>query len=146
MKNFATGYACSLNDLLVRFPYEKLKSIKGTKVQKRNKMKQVFKEGVKAVIQDIIDNNDVFVLPTVRGGKSELRMNKLQGSEFERARQNGKFQDVDFLESLFTGYQLGLFIESRNKNISIVRHKPVYVNKFFKNQITKNTNEGKTYG
>lgn len=143
--NYATGYACSLNDLLVRFPYEKLE-MKGTKKEKRSVMKRVFKEGVKAVIQDIIDNNDVFVLPGVRGGRSELRMDKTDGSEFERARKNGKFKDVDFLESLFTGYQLGLFIESRNKNISVIRKKPVYVNKYYKNQITKNTNEGKTYG
>jgi hypothetical protein len=31
-------------------------------------------------------------------------MEPITGSEFEKVRQKGKFKDVDFLESLFTGY------------------------------------------
>jgi hypothetical protein len=31
-------------------------------------------------------------------------MEAITGSDFEEARKHGKFKDVDFLESLFTGY------------------------------------------
>jgi hypothetical protein len=31
-------------------------------------------------------------------------MEAIKDSDFERAKKNGKFKDVDFLESLFTGY------------------------------------------
>jgi len=34
----------------------------------------------------------------------EMHLEAIKGSEFERARKNGKFRDIDFLESLFTGY------------------------------------------
>lgn len=143
--NYATGYACSLNDMLVRFPYEKLDSIKGTKLEKRSAIKKIFKESIKLVLQDIIDNNDTFVLPSFGNAYGEIHMEKFSDSEFERMRNNGKFKDVDFLESLFTGYQLTLFMKSARNKLSPRRKKPIYVNKFYKDQITKNTNEGKQY-
>jgi hypothetical protein len=31
-------------------------------------------------------------------------MEAVTGSDFEKARINGKFKNIDFLESLFTGY------------------------------------------
>jgi hypothetical protein len=31
-------------------------------------------------------------------------MEAISGSDFKDARQHGKFEDVDFLESLFKGY------------------------------------------
>lgn len=145
MTQLATGYACSLNDLLVRFPYEKLESIKGTKANKRSVVKNIFKDSIKFILQDIIDNNDTFVLPTMQTVKSEIHMEQISDSEFERARSNGKFRDVDFLESMFKGYQLYLYMRSKRNKLSPRRKKPIYVNKFFKDQITKNTNEGKTY-
>lgn len=144
--NYATGYACSLNDMLVRFPYEKLNSIKGTKLEKRSAIKKVFKESIKLILQDIIDNNDTFILPPFGTYYGEIHMDKITDGDFERAKSNGKFQDVDFLESLFTGYQLALYLKSKKHKYSFRLKKPIYVNKFYKDQITKNTNEGKQYG
>ena len=55
-------------------------------------------------MNDIIENNVSFRLPSLgyRGG--EIHMEGVRDSEFERARKNGKFKNVDFLESMFTGY------------------------------------------
>jgi hypothetical protein len=42
MKHYALGWACNLNDIFVRFPYEKLKNLKEkykTKVLRRQKVK-----------------------------------------------------------------------------------------------------------
>jgi hypothetical protein len=49
MKHFAIGWACNLNDIFVRFPYEKCKFLikKYTqKVKQRQIVKKVFREGV----------------------------------------------------------------------------------------------------
>lgn len=143
--NYATGYASSLNDLLVRFPYEKLNSLKGTKVQKKKIIKQIFKESIKTVLQDIIDTNCTFIIPSMGLSQGEIHMDKITDSEFEKLRKIGKFKDVDFLESLFTGYQLSFFWRNKTTKFASTKKKPIYVNKFFKSQITKNTNEGKQY-
>ena len=105
MRNLAIGYACSLNDIFVRFPYEKCKSIKERFTHKKlSLIKKVFRESVKIIVDDIIENNASFKLPSVgyRGG--EIHMEGIRDSEFEKVRKYGKFKDVDFLESLFTGY------------------------------------------
>ena len=47
MKHFAIGWACNLNDIFVRFPYEKCKSLIKKYTQKgkqRQVVKQVFRE------------------------------------------------------------------------------------------------------
>ena len=56
MKHLALGWACNLNDIFVRFPYEKCKSLMRdfkTKILRRQKVKQVFREGVQQVLEDI---------------------------------------------------------------------------------------------
>ena len=63
MKHWALGWACNLNDIFVRFPYEKCKSLISkyhTKVLRRQKVKQVFREGVQQILDDIIENNVTF--------------------------------------------------------------------------------------
>jgi hypothetical protein len=65
--------------------------------------------------------------------QGEIFMEGTRDSEFERARKNGKFRDVDFLESLFTGYQLYLHFKNKKDKFRFHKKKPIYVNKFFKN-------------
>jgi hypothetical protein len=62
MKHFALGWACNLNDIFIRFPYEKCKSLVNIKFKhlKRQKVKQVFREGVEMIINDIVENNASF--------------------------------------------------------------------------------------
>ena len=57
MKHLALGWACNLNDIFVRFPYEKCKSLMSnfkTKLLRRQKVKQVFREGVQQILNDVI--------------------------------------------------------------------------------------------
>ena len=58
-------------------------------------------------------------------------MEAFQGKDFEKLRKIGKFKDVDFLESLFTGYQIFLYTYGKRDNL--------------KDKITEHTNNGKTY-
>ena len=90
---------------------------------------------MKLIFKDIIDNNVTFLLPTTR---STIHIHRVTGDDFVYGRQHGKWQDVDFLKSNFSGYQLMLDINKRNGVNPI--EKRIYLNKEYKDQITKNTN------
>lgn len=143
--NWALGWACNLNNIFVRFPYEKCKSIISGTFNKRSKVKQIFREGVRLIIEDIIENNVTFKIQGIGYQGGEIHMEAIKDSNFERARKNGKFKDVDFLESLFTGYQMYLYVHGKRDNFLHRRKFPIYLSSFFKNKITENTNNGKQY-
>jgi hypothetical protein len=73
------------------------------------------------VIDDVIDNNSIFILPV---NNSEIKMRRISGNDFSKARKNGKFKEVDFLESYFSGYELELNIYKRG---GLKRSKTIYV-------------------
>ena len=70
-------------------------------------------------------------------------MKKYDGKEFIKLRKIGKFTDVDFLTSNFSGYQLGLDMFYKDGRPHY--HKPVYVDKSRAQKIIENTNNGKQY-
>ena len=148
MKHFAIGWACNLNDIFVRFPYEKCKSLIDkfkTKQLRRQKIKQVFREGVQQILNDIVENNVTFKIQGVGYQGGELHMEAITGPEFERVKKNGKFEGVDFLKSFFTGYQMYLYIHGKRDNFLHRRKFPVYMNRILREKLVKYTNEGKTY-
>lgn len=148
MKHFALGWACNLNDLFVRFPYEKCKNlIKNykTKQLKRQKIKRVFRTGAEVILNDIIENNNTFQLPSLGYYGGEIHFEPITGSEFKELRAKGKFSGIDFLETLFTGYQLYLYLHGKRDNFIHRRKYPIYMNKFYKNKLEDLVNSGKTY-
>ena len=148
MKHFALGWACNLNDIFVRFPYEKFKSLMKnykTKQLRRQKVKQVFREGTQQILDDIIENNTTFKIQGVGYQGGEIHMEAIRGSDFEKVRKNGKFRNIDFLESLFTGYQMYLYIHGKSDNFLHRKKYPMYVNKVLRDKLVKYTNEGKVY-
>lgn len=148
MKHWALGWACNLNHIFIQFPYTKYKSLmtKWKTPQERKKViKDVFRESLRLVVNDIIDNNITFEIQGISYYKGEIHMEAVQSDDFVKARKNGKYLDVDYLESLFTGYQMFLYIKGKHDNFLHSRKYPIYLNKFYKDKITKNTNEGKTY-
>lgn len=148
MKRYALGWACNLNDIFVRFPYEKCKSLIAnykTKQQQRAKVKQVFRAGIQAVLNDIIENNVTFKLPGLGYYKGEIHMEPVKGSEFERLREKGKFKNIDFLETIFTAYQMYLYLQGKHDGVSARRKFPIYMSKFYRDKLAEYTNQGKTY-
>lgn len=148
MTHFALGWACNLNNLLVRFPYEKCKSLitKWRTFQERRKIvKRVFREGLHLVLQDIIDNNVTFKVPGIGYQGGEIHMEAVTGNDFIKARTKGKFPDVDFLESQFTGYQMYLYIHGKRDNFLHRRKFPIYLSKFYRDRLTENVNKGMQY-
>lgn len=145
--NYAVGCAFNINEMLINFPYKKLKitckeceNINGN-MHRNVLVKQIFRECLKIILNDIIDNNVTFWLPT-GARKSNIHMQKINGDKFKNLRRSGKWKDVDFINSNFTGYMLGFYMfGARNRLI-----KNIYVNNELKNKITENTNKGMQYG
>lgn len=145
--NYALGHCFHLRHLFENFNLKRLKmsckdcrAITGYTDHRDILAQQIFKDSVKLVIEDIIDNNITFQFP---GVPAWLSMGKTQGEEFSKARQNGKWQDIDFIASFFTGYQLMLTMFNRRGEPT--RTKPIYVDKKLKQKIIDNTNNGKQY-
>lgn len=144
--NYATGHAYNTKDLFFKFNKNKLSitsELSQNLVGDAHKdvlIKKIFKESVKVILEDIIDNNITFQLPL---GKSDIHILRIEGDDFSKARKKGKWKDVDFLVSYFSGYQPVL--NMYNKNGGITRQKPIYLDKKLKNKLTEYTNQGKQY-
>lgn len=144
--NRAIGWACNLKDIFVRFPFEKLKSLsKLTLTQKKKKVNQVFREGLHCILMDIVENNVTFHTPGMGYQRAEIHFEAIRGEEFKRVRAKGKFADVDFLESIFTGFQLYMYIGGKRDNFLNRRKFPIYLGSTYKDIVTQHTNEGKQY-
>lgn len=147
MKHFALGWACNLNDIFVRFPYEKCKTLMNnfkTKVSRRQKIKQIFRTGVEIIINDIVENNVTFKTPSLGYYSGEMHFEPIMGEEFKKLREKGKFSGIDFLETVFTGYQLYLNIKGKRDTIAPKKY-PVYISNFYRKKLENNVNNGKTY-
>ena len=143
----ATGAAFNLSQLFINFPYKKLK-ITCNECQKiindrhRDKLvRKIFREHFKMVINDCIDNNVTFQLPT-GSRRCEIHMQTFKDEKFKRLRKVGKWKTVDFLKSWFTGHMLGFFMYSPTRPPRI---KNIYVDSKLTEKINQYTNEGKTY-
>lgn len=136
---WATSYALTATDLYTNFPYKKLKTnIKQLPNGSNEKwlLTKVFRYFFYLVIKDIIENKVTFRFP--RTFRAFLEMLSVSGDDFVRARQNGAFQDVDFLTSDFTGYHLGLRYNTRYGKWT----KAIHVSEKYKDRITELTNKG----
>lgn len=145
MEHYATGYCFNTRDLFENFNLKKFKV--SSKVcekltgfaDRRTLAIRIFLYAVKIILLDIINNNVTFKFPTRR--ECYLNIVGTFGEEFKQARRNGAWLDVDYLKSNFSGYQMQFMYIANDREIK----KPVYVSKWMKDIITKNTNEGKSY-
>lgn len=148
MGNYATGHALSLRELFSNFPVSKLKMTpeECKKIysdgNKKDLAAAIFAESVELVVADIIDNNTHFKLPGVSGNEAYLHMNRIEGKDFKKAFKNGKWNDVDFIMSNFSGYQLVYDVINVKK---LPKRKSIYLSPKYKEKITENTNLGKQY-
>lgn len=145
--NYALGYAWKLDEIFQNFKSQNL-LIDGVSLQrlygdnhKKRLCYKVFRECVKIIVNDIIDNDVEFQLPT-GSRKTSLQMHTYRDEEFKKARKNGKFMEVDFIDSNFIANQLQFYMYGHR---NIPKAKQVYVNKELKERITKYTNEGRVY-
>lgn len=147
-QKFAMGHTFNSQEIFHNFPIQKLKMDYDTVKKiysdgdKRSLSASIFTKGMQLIVEDIIENNVHFLLPTLGSNEAYLYMNKTQGKDFKNAFKKGKWNDVDFLTSNFTGYQLALSVKSNKRPEKI---KPIYLGYKHKDRITELTNEGKRY-
>lgn len=147
-QKFAMGHTFSTRELFHNFPINKLKMdydvVKKiySDGDKRALSASIFTKGMQMIVEDIIENNVHFLLPTAGGNESYLYMKKTSGNDFKNAVKKGKWRDVDFLTSNFTGYQLALSVKSHKRP---EKEKLIYLGYKHKDRITELTNEGKRY-
>lgn len=147
-QNFAMGHTFSTKDLFYNFPIDKLKMDYNTvrsiysDGDKRSLSASIFAKGMQLIVEDIIENNVHFLLPTLGSSESYLYMKKTSGNDFKKAVRNGKWRDIDFLTSNFTGYQLAMSVKSPKRP---EKEKSIYLDYKHKDRITELTNEGKRY-
>lgn len=102
----------------------------------------IFKDCFYEILLDIIDNNVTFVLPIKYGNYAEMYMKQYSGEEFKKLYKWGKFNDIDFVLSQFTGNGLAFRYSTHTRG---TKEKPIYVNKELKRLIIKYSNEAKQY-
>lgn len=147
-KNFAMGHTFSSQELFYNFPIKKLKIDYDTVKKiysdgdKRSLSASIFNKGMQLIIEDIIENNIYFLLPVLGTNEAYLYMDKTSGNDFKKAVRSGKWRDIDFLTSNFTGYQLALSVKSKKRP---EKKKTIYLGYKHKDRITELTNEGKRY-
>ena len=116
---FAMGHTFSAQDIFHNFPIKKLKmdydDVKEiySDGDKRSLSASIFTRGMQLIIEDIIENNVHFLLPTAGSNEAYLYMKKTSGNDFKKAFKNGKWRDIDFLTSNFTGYQMAHTTKSK---------------------------------
>ena len=129
---------CTFNPKIIKTPLSVLSEVFKTKHKQRIAAK-VFTYFVYLILQDIIDNNVTFKLPTRH--EAYLEMRKISGDDFVQAKKNGAFKDIDYLASNFCAYHL----QYRFMRNCGWKEKFIYVNSFLKKKIVDNTNNGKKY-
>ncbi len=146
--NFAIGCAFSLDEMILNFPSKKLKitckqckTINGDN-HRQMLIKKIFRYSVKLVLTDIINRNVTFYLPLTGARKCFMCMRRVEGEAFKNLRRHGKWKGVDFLASLFCGYEIGFYMQGNRTP----REKTVYVSRKMRDLITKNTNNKMAYG
>ena len=145
---YSLGCAFTVHNLFDNFSYSKLqitceqcKQAVGD-IHKQALARKVFRASFELIVRDIIERNVTFWFPLTGNKKCNMHMKRVTGKDFQLARKAGKWGDVDFLNSNFSGYEIGFYMLGKRTP----RVKTVYVDKQFKNKITKYTNEGKQYG
>lgn len=141
--NYAVGHAICTSEMFRNFKYKKLdmKCKDSLKLTNKNDREpyvcRIFRNMFAYIIQDIIENNIIFQLPT---GKKhcEIYMDRITGEDFKNFRQKGKWKGLDILTSNFSGYQLLMDLGG----ISNGRKKPIYLNKELRDRIIEKSNNG----
>ena len=124
------GHAFTGKDLFMNFPVRKMKMSKDeckeiySDGNKRDLAEQIFIRSLQIVVDDIIDNNVHFKLPGRPNLQSYIYMKRTSDKQFKKAFRNGKWNDVDFIESNFSGYQLILEMQSNKR---LPRYKNIYL-------------------
>jgi hypothetical protein len=92
--------------------------------------------GLGVIIYTMIESRRRFVFPSNRNTYLDFKASV--EDEFESNRQNGRFQDIDFINSDFTGYDLRAYSNIKG----IVKNQKISVGGYLHQRLVEATNEG----
>ena len=145
--NYKTGYCFTSRDLFENWNWLSL-GISHDVYYKKYHCKsldyfigQVFLFFMYQVLLDIIHNNVTFVLPLKGNRHAMIHVKVFDGDQFQKMYAGGRFMGIDFLSSLFKGYQLYFSYNYREGE----REKPIYINDKMKELFYGYINSGREY-
>lgn len=97
---------------------------------------RMFRDVFHMILLDIVENNDIFVLPTKK--YAEISMGVIEGEQFKRLYRHGAFQGLDYLATDFTAYR----VQFLWKGAKGYYRKTFYFNKDWRNKIIEQSNKG----
>ncbi len=145
--NYKTGYCFTSKDLFENWNWLSLGIKKNIYYRKyhckclEHFISQIFLYFMYLVLLDIIHNNVTFMLPLKGNRHAMIHVKVFDGDQFQQMYAGGKFMGIDFLSSLFKGYQLFFSYNYRGGE----REKPIYINKKMKELFYGYINSGKEY-
>lgn len=113
MRKYKTGHSFSSRQLFDNFYSEQLNKDLNNNKHNRDVANQVFLKFFTIMLDDIIDNNKVFKLPTKK--EAYIEPEKIVGEDFKIARQQGFFKDIDIIKSNFQGIIMQLRFRRKYK-------------------------------
>ena len=116
--------------------------IKNRHKNKKQLAANIFKDCFYEILLDIINNNITFVLPLRYGNYAEIYMKQFSEDKFKKLYKWGKFRNIDFVLSQFTGNEITY---SYNTHTIGTKEKPIYVDDKLKSLIEYYTNLAKPY-
>jgi len=146
MANRAFGHAFNAKQLLETLNLSKVKFTSSTckaltnNQDRRTLVINIFKTTLFLIIDDIIENSINFKCPGCRL-PTYIYMKRVDGSLFKKARKNGRWADVDLLESNFSSAYLTIDIQRK-----VYRYnKSIYVDTTRRDRIIEKINSGFIY-
>lgn len=151
LKSTDFSYAFTSKDLFygynkeISFSKYQLRQLKyyNKKTEIEEILGDIFAEFVMFIIQDIIDNNITFNLPSV-GGFCDIHMKTLNKEDFIKYRQKGQYLDIDFLKSNFKVFRPTLYRYDR-RDSSKFWETDIIIDQDFQKNLTNHINNGKVY-
>lgn len=90
------------------------------------------------ILNKVIDDKVRFKIPFQN---AYIDFEIVQGDKFIEQRQNGRFQEIDFIESDFTGYFLNYYFQTR----AYQKRMPIYIGGTLKQKFLNGINSGVRY-
>lgn len=115
--------------------------IKG--VEKEECLGEVFAEFVIFLIKEVIVNNLTLAVPAI-GAYCTLHTKPIEGEDFKKYRQQGKFLDINFLISDFKAYKIVL-TRYRSRDSSIFFDTDIALDPGLQKELSEQINSGKQY-
>lgn len=98
-----------------------------------------FKYCLGLIFNYILDNKVRFIIPGV--SESYIDFEIVTGESFEKQRQQGRFAEIDFIDSDFTGYALRYYFKSK----AYQKNYPIYIGGELKRKFLNGINSGEKY-